>query len=131
MDGSYRFEGVTAATASEDGDHVMIEVGSADGPQTISLPTEDVARVVHLLLQAAGKADEIRGVPRHRITDLHDLEIATAPSAPEYAILLVRLRPGDPQVAYRMHKQSLAEIALGLLQSMGALPSDRPPGVLQ
>lgn len=128
----YHFEGVTAASTSEDGQHVLIETTGVAGSTWLSLPAEDIPRAVVILLQAAGRATEQRGGKiTHRATNLLGLKLQDVPGSPSETMLLLSIQTDAPPIPYKISKTALAQVAQGILQTMGLLPTGQPPGPTQ
>ncbi len=124
VDVDFHFENIHAASFSEDGKHLILQVTGATGISGISIPASEVPRIVAMLMSVAGQAMKVSGDKMLRSMAIRQIKVLrTKKSDKEF--LSVSLGTDTPPLVLDMSEKQLVDFARGILEMKGLIPSPR------
>ncbi|MBZ9678888.1 hypothetical protein [Mesorhizobium sp. ES1-1] len=112
----YHFEDIHAAIASEDGNHVILQMKDASGNVVgVSMGSETIPALVATLMSASAAASIAGKKKTQMIVDAAKLTISVPQD--QSRVLRVYLRPDAVPIAFRVDRKHLFHLASALVDA--------------
>lgn len=128
MDAIYHFENVHNFAASEDGNHVIMNVDGAPGICGIRLPTSEIPRMAALALAASAIANVKREDRSFRSMAIQAIQIIEPPNT-DKSHLAITLEAGAPPLVLNLDRAALLNFARSVLETAGLIKSNTPSSI--